>query len=129
MTRTTSLGRAFCAALLLAPALAGCVQPAYDRTVIYRVDVSKVSDVQSVGVRGRGGSLSWDRDVLMTPVADSAGLYEAVVTHRTGALTTEVKFTVNGTFELANADNRTVRWTATRVGNDTMVYRAVFNVP
>ncbi len=37
-------------ALLLA--LVGCVQKAYDRTIVDEVDVSAVPNVQTVGVRG-----------------------------------------------------------------------------
>jgi putative oxidoreductase len=118
---------AACAAAA-AGALSGCVQKAYDRVVVYRVDVSAVPNVSAVGLRGRSEPLSWDKDLPLQPRADSAGVYEAVVTHHTGSLTTEVKFTVNGTFELEGSDNRVVRWPPTTTGNDTTIYRVVFNV-
>lgn len=66
----------------------------------------------------------------MRPVPDSAGLYTATVTTRTGRLITEVKFVVNGTFEFADAEdqeNRRVPLPRTTTGGDTLVYRAVFN--
>jgi putative oxidoreductase len=119
MIRTLRVG----AALLLA----ACVQPAYDRTVVYELDVSRVKGVQAVGVRGADRPLSWEQDTPLTPVIRDS-LYRAVVTYHTGYLATEVKFTVNGTFELANSDNRKVRLTKTTVGGDTTVYRAVFDV-
>jgi putative oxidoreductase len=107
--------------------LGACVQRAYDRTVVYELDVSRVRGVQVVGVRGGDRPLSWERDTPLVPLsADS--LYRAVVTYHTGYLATEVKFTVNGSFELANGDNRTVRLARTTTGGDTTVYRAVFDV-
>jgi hypothetical protein len=109
-------------------ATTGCVQKAYDRVVIFRVDVSEVPDVKSVGLRGTGDPLSWQRELPMRLVPDSAGLYEVVVTRRTGSLSIDVKFTVNGEFEFQDAENRTVRLAPTTVGNDTTWYRGVFNV-
>ncbi len=117
-----------CAAVSAAVMLTGCVQPAYDRTIVYELDVSNVPNVKTVGVRGRDKPLSWQSDVVLTqPVA--GGPYVAAVTYHTGYLVTEVKFTVNGEFELAEQDNRTVRVPPTRTGGDTTVYRAKFNVP
>jgi putative oxidoreductase len=110
--------------------LAACVQKAYERTVVFVVDVSRVPNVSAVGVRGEGAPLSWQRDTPMTPVKDSAGLYTATVTARTGFLATEVKFVVNGMFEFsgtADESNRIVQLPRTTTGGDTVRFRAVFN--
>lgn len=107
--------------------LTGCVQPAYDRTVVYELDVSHVPGLQHVGVRGGDRPLSWEQDTPLTAVVRDS-LYRATVTYHTGYLATEVKFTVNGTFELADGANRTVRLARTTVGGDTTIYRAVFDV-
>ena len=107
--------------------MSGCVQPAYDRTVMYELDLTGVSNVQSVGVRGRDKPLSWNSDVAMTQRV-AGGPYVVAVTYRTGYLVTEVKFTVNGEFELADKDNRIVRMVPTTRGGDTTVYRAQYNV-
>lgn len=107
----------------------GCVQAAYDRTVVYVVDVSAVPNVTTVGIRGEDQPLSWGRDTPLTPVADSAGLYTATVTTKTGRLTTEVKFVVNGTFEYSDSQddsNRKVSLPPTITGGDTIRYRAVY---
>lgn len=107
-----------------------CVQKAYERTVVFVVDVSGVPNVNTVGVRGEGAPLSWQRDTPMTPVKDSAGLYTATVTARTGFLATEVKFVVNGVFEFSGAadeSNRSVRLPRTTTGGDTVRFRSVFN--
>lgn len=104
-----------------------CVQPAYDRVVVYRVAVSDSSVVNTVGLRGQGNPLSWSNDLPMTPVPDSIGLFEVTVTHHTGSLANEVKFTENGQFEFEGEANRTVRMPPTTVGNDTTYFRGIFN--
>ncbi|AMW03790.1 hypothetical protein [Gemmatimonas phototrophica] len=117
-------------ALAIMTVATGCVQEAYVRTVIFRVDVSRVPDVRSVGVRGADLPLSWQQDTPMVPVPDSAGLYTATVSARTGRLVTEVKFVVNGTFEFSSSQdqgNRQVRLPRTTTGGDTVVYRAVYD--
>jgi hypothetical protein len=105
--------------------LAGCVQPTHDRTVVYEVDVSRVADVRTVGVRGSDQPLTWDGDRALDAVQPGA-LYRTAVTYRTGYLVTRAKFTVNGEFELADGDNRVIRFATT---GDTTWYRAVFDVP
>jgi hypothetical protein len=115
--------------VLLASSPLACVQPAYDHVVIYRVDVSAVPNVSAVGLRGSTEPLSWGNDFSLAPRPDSAGLYEAIVTQRTGSRVTEVKFTANGGFELVGRENRKVRFARPDAGNDTTVFRVVFNVP
>ncbi len=75
MSTNNSLITRFAIGLSIATsvALAGCVQNAYDRTVVYEVDVSAVPDVQSVGVRGSDTPLSWRTDVPLTR-RDSSGI-------------------------------------------------------
>ncbi len=127
MMPTHALARIGRALVLFCVTLTGCVQRAYDRTIVYELDASGIPNVQSVGVRGRDKPLSWNTDVAMTQRA-AGGPYTVAVTYHTGYLVTEVKFTVNGEFELANQDNRTVRVERTTTGGDTTVYRATFNV-
>lgn len=118
------------ASTLLCISLVGCVQKAYDRTVLFVVDVSSVPNVTTVGVRGENRPLSWREDTPMTAVPDSAGLYAVAVTTHTGGLATEVKFVVNGEFEFSNSQdesNRVVTLPKTTTGGDTIRFRAVFN--
>jgi putative oxidoreductase len=131
-THTNSAWRRLSRGLALATCAlsAACVQKAYERTVVFVVDVSRVPNVNTVGVRGEGAPLSWERDTPMTPVRDSAGLYTATVTARTGFLATEVKFVVNGEFEFSGTpdqSNRVVELPRTTTGGDTVRFRAVFN--
>ena len=108
-------------ACLLLPT--GCVQPAHDKTVVYLLDVSGLPNVQQVGLRGRDKPLSWDNDLQLTALKKDS-LYRAVVTTHTGYKVTEVKFTLNGSFELKDQPNRRVEFD----GGDTPVYRAKFDV-
>jgi putative oxidoreductase len=114
-------------ALCIAVLATGCVQPAYDRTILFEVNVSGVPNVQAVGVRGRDKPLSWQSDMPLTQRV-TGGPFVGAVTFHTGYLATEVKFTVNGEFELADQDNRIVRVAPTKTGGDTTVYRATYNV-
>ncbi len=110
-------------ALALLALLPACVQKAADKTVVYLLDVHGLPNVRQVGLRGRDKPLSWDYDQPLTPIGPDS-LYRAVVTIHTGYAATEVKFTVNGDFELKNQDNRRVAFGP----GDTTVYRARFNV-
>ena len=114
--RASLLGLAF--ASLLLPS---CVQKASDKTVVYLLDVSGHPNVQQAGLRGRDKPLSWDYDLPLTLVKKDS-LYRAVVTTHTGYKATEVKFTLNGEFELKEKDNRRVTFGP----GDTTVYRVKF---
>lgn len=107
----------------LTGACAACVQPAYDRTVVYDLDVSARRGVHTVGVRGGDSPLSWGRDSMMTAVVPDS-FYRVVITYHTGYLKTEVKFTIDGTFELEKSDNRRVEF---KMNGDTTFYRARFD--
>ncbi len=101
--------------------LSSCVQPAYDRTVLYELDVAGVSGVRTVAIRGGDSPLSWERDSALA-AASNDSLYRLAVTYRTGYLKTDVKFVVNGEFELRDKPNRRVEFTG-----DTTRYRATFD--
>lgn len=94
-------------AFIFVLALTGCVQKSYRRTVVITLDVSKVKEVQSVGIRGNGNPLSWETDYPMQEMVKDS-LYKAVITTNTGYLFAEGKCTVNGNFELSNKPNRRI---------------------
>jgi len=87
--------------------LNGCVQKSDIRTLVVTLDVSKVKDIQSVGIRGNGKPLSWDTDYPMQEVIKDS-LYKAIITINTGYLFAESKSTINGNFELQDKPNRRV---------------------
>jgi hypothetical protein len=92
-----------------------CVQKTYKRTVVVTLDVSKVDNIQSVGLRGNGKPLSWESDYPMQEVVKDS-LYKAIITTETGYLFAEGKCTVNGNFELLDKPNRRINFDLT---NDT----------
>ncbi len=102
----------------------GCVQKAYKRILVFQLNTAGIPNIQTVGVRGEGNPLSWNADITMEPIVKDS-LYSATITTISGYLFTEVKFTINGTFELQEAGNRKVVFSK----GDTTFYRAVFNQP
>ena len=47
------------AMLLVSFGLSSCVQKTYERKVRFVVDVSKIENIKTVGVRGSSSPLSW----------------------------------------------------------------------
>ncbi|MFM2362392.1 MAG: hypothetical protein RLZZ316_1294, partial [Bacteroidota bacterium] len=41
---------------------AGCVQKAYKKTVVFKLNTANQKNIQSVGVRGNEKPLSWQQD-------------------------------------------------------------------
>jgi hypothetical protein len=107
---------------LLLISLAGCVQKSYKKTVVVILTVPGIKDIKTVGIRGQGKPLSWDTDYEMkTVVKDS--LYTATISAVTGYRFAEIKFTVNGDFELKEKPNRRVMFAE----GDTTFYNATFD--
>lgn len=102
--------------------MASCVQKSYTKTVVVTLQVSNIKDIKSVGIRGQGKPLSWDSDFEMKPVVKDS-LYTATITAVTGYKFAEIKFTVNGDFELKEQPNRRVIFS----DKDTTYYNAVFD--
>jgi hypothetical protein len=100
----------------------GCVQPTRTRVAVLTLDVSGMGPVKSVGVRGEGNPLSWRKDYPMTALSEDS-LYTVTLTSQTPYDFTEIKFTVNGQYELEGKDNRRLVFTG-----DSTFFRAKFNV-
>ncbi|CAM3466492.1 hypothetical protein FLLO111716_12460 [Flavobacterium longum] len=96
--------------LLLSTVLwTGCVQKTKLNKVKYLVNVYGLKNIEKVGVRGSDNPLSWDADLDLKPIVKDS-MYAVEVIYNTGYNVTEVKFTVNGIFELQNQDNRIIRF-------------------
>jgi putative oxidoreductase len=98
------------------------VQKASVKTIIVKLNVQDVTDIQTVGIRGNDKPLSWDYDLKLTPIVKDT-LYTATFSTITGYKFTEAKFTVNGAFELIDQENRRIVFSE----GDTTVYEAKFN--
>jgi PBP1b-binding outer membrane lipoprotein LpoB len=104
--------------------VASCVQKSYKRTVVLTLDVSGIKDIQTVELRGEGNPLSWNKDLEMKPIKKDS-LYTVSVTAVTGYKFAEIKFVVNGKFELENQENRRIYFDEK---SDTTFYNAKFDV-
>ncbi|WP_435352798.1 hypothetical protein [Emticicia sp. SJ17W-69] len=100
-----------------------CVQKSYKRTVVFTLDVSNLKNIKTVGLRGEGKPLTWDNDLAMKPIKKDS-LYAISITAMTGYKFIDVKFVVNGEFELQNKPNRRVIFNENGVTN----YDAIFNI-
>lgn len=100
-----------------------CVQKTFKHTVVFMVDVSKVENIQKVGIRGENKPLSWNTDSPMTAVQNDS-LYKTSITFKTGYKFVACKFTINDEFEFQDQQNRRVDFSNK---NDTTYYKAVFN--
>ena len=101
-----------------------CVQKSSKKTIIIKLNVEGIKNVQAVGIRGNENPLSWDYDMELKPIIKDT-LYTATFSLVTGYKFTEVKFTVNGQFELNEKDNRKILFS----NKDTTFYEAKFDVP
>lgn len=101
----------------------GCVQKSYKKTLVLQLHTEGMKNIKTVGVRGEGKPLSWRNDLAMMPLKKDS-LYTATVTIITGYKYGEIKFTINGEFELEKKDDRKVYFN----DKDTTVYEATFNI-
>lgn len=102
--------------------LTNCVQNSSVKTVVVKLHVNGIKNIQSVGIRGNDQPLSWDYDMELVP-SQKDSIYAATFSILTGYKFTEAKFTVNGQFELNESDNRKIIFSE----KDTTVYEAIFD--
>jgi hypothetical protein len=102
--------------------LTSCVQKSYTRKVTLLLDVSENKHIKSIGIRGNDKPFSWDYDTEMEVVKKDS-IYKKTFEINTGRLCTELKFTINGNFELQDKENRKVYFNE----NGETIYKAVFN--
>lgn len=102
--------------------LASCVQKTNKHSITLLVDVSSLKDIKTVGIRGNDKPFSWDYDTEMEVVKKDS-LYKKTCTFETGRLCTEIKFTVNGDFELKDKQNRKIYFNQ----NGETVFKAKFD--
>lgn len=108
---------------LMVLSASSCVQKAYKKTVFITLILQNRKDIKTVGIRGNGKPLSWEADFEMKPLIKDS-IYTATVITITGYKFAELKFTVNGEFELKEQPNRRLNFS----DKDTTYYNAVFNL-
>jgi PBP1b-binding outer membrane lipoprotein LpoB len=117
------MNKTIIALLLIAIGLSSCVQKTYERKVKFILDVSKIENIKTVGIRGSNNPLSWQKDIEMKPIFKDS-IYAVDVTFVTGYLGAEVKFVVNDEFEFQDQENRRIPFDLMK---DTTIFRAVYN--
>ena len=110
-------------AILLSLILTSCVQKTYKKTVVFSLDISKITNIKTVGIRGWDNPLSWDKDYPLQEIVKDS-LYQAIVTGETGRICTEFKFSINDKLELEGKENRKVYFDTK---NDTTKVSFVFD--
>ena len=94
-------------AVLLLLFTTSCVQKTHKKTIVFKVNVSKLEAVKKVSIRGSDTPLSWEKGYpLQELVKDS--LYQAIITMETGRLYTEFKISINDKTELEGKENRKI---------------------
>jgi putative oxidoreductase len=101
----------------------GCVQKSAKKTVIVKLDVRGIENIQTVGIRGSDKPLNWDYDYELKPLVKDS-IYIGTFSLITGYKFMESKFTVNGQFEEKLNSNRKIVFSE----NDTTFYNARFDV-
>jgi hypothetical protein len=109
--------------IIIAIIISSCVQKSSKKTVVVKLNVAGIKNIQTVGIRGNEKPLSWDNDMQLKPIIKDS-IYEATFSLVTGYKFTEAKFTVNGEFELKDKDNRRIIFS----DKDTTVYEAKFEI-
>lgn len=107
---------------MLVSVASACVQKTYRKTVVFTLHTEKQKGIKTVGLRGDANPLSWGKDTLMKELVKDS-LYQLTITGVTGYKYGEVKFTINGEFELKEKPNRRVVFAE----GDTTFYEAIFD--
>jgi len=102
-----------------------CVQPTIPHKIEVELDMRRVENIQTVGIRGEYPPLSWNEDFALSD-PDGDGIY-------TGNFIMDIpyddfryKFVLNGSeFELPGQDNRVMNFE----GKTELTLTAVFNQP
>lgn len=110
-------------AIIIALSVTSCVQKAYLKTVVITLTVNDKNGIEKVGIRGKGKPLSWNQDYLMKEIIKDS-VYTATISTMTAYKFGEIKFTINGDFELKDKPNRKVTFSEK---SDTTYYTAVFD--
>jgi len=105
--------------------LGGCVQKAHLKTVFITLTIHTHKNIGKVGIRGNGNPLSWETDYPMERVIKDS-VYKANFKTMTAFKFTEMKFTVDGIWELQNKPNRQVHY---QDNMDTVFIHAVYDKP
>lgn len=112
-------------AAIIAISATACVQQAFLKTVVITLTIQNKNGIGKVGIRGNGNPLSWNEDFLMQEVIKDS-VYKATLSTMTAYKFGEIKFTVNGDWELKDKPNRKVYFSEK---SDTTIVNAIYDIP
>lgn len=115
----------FIIAVVITFSAIACVQQAFLKTVVVTLTVKNKKRIEKVGIRGNGNPLSWNQDFLMKEVIKDS-VYTATLTTMSAYRFAEIKFTLNGEWELKDKPNRVVYFSDK---SDTTIINAIYDVP
>ncbi len=112
-------------ALLSTVMITSCVQPTYQRTVQFDVDMRDEQDFGFVAMVGEHEPLSWKESTKLSD-PDGDGIYSVTLTFDLPYDFTECKFIIDDErYELKDQDNRRVEFNK----EGTTQYQVKFDVP
>ena len=105
--------------------LASCVQDTHLKTLVFKVDLNQVEDINNPGVKGQFTSPSWKELIPLTDT-NKDSIYEAKVEFTAAQYDIKFKFENNGEYELENQPNRSIKF---EYEPETFIYEATYNNP
>jgi len=104
--------------------LTSCVQKEHEKIVTFKVDMTQVQNVQSVGLRGQFTSPSWEVTIPMLD-KNGNGIFEVTLNEVTAQNSVAFKFVKNNDeFELQNQSNRLILF---KYQPEVIIYESKFN--
>jgi hypothetical protein len=105
--------------------LVSCVQEEHLKTVTFTVDMTAVTSVSQVGIKGEFTNPPWEVIVPLTHTNDD-GIYEISLSQTTATSAAEFKFVHNGVYELKGQKNRALHF---EYKPETLTCSAVWDTP
>lgn len=99
-----------------------CVQKTANQTITFELNVKGIPNIKTVEIRIDNEAIGWEKEMEMKPIIKDS-LYSLTLTGKTGYLFTEVKFKINGEYELKELPNRKVIFDK----SGTTLFKSTFN--
>ena len=111
--------------IILTTVITSCVQETQLKTIIFKVDFSKVQTIDNPSVKGQFTNPSWEKAIPLTD-ENNDNIYEAKVEFEAAQYGVQFKFENNGEYELEGRDNRFIKL---KYMPETIHYETVFDNP
>lgn len=106
--------------------LISCVQKQHIKNVTFKVDVTGIENIQTIGVKGNFTNPSWKVEIPLRDT-DKDGVFETTLIKETAINNIEFKFVKNGkVYELKDKPNRILQF---EYKPETIIYKVKFDDP